>query len=1119
MVNSKSTVGLTVEQTAAVGYRGGALLVSAAAGSGKTKVLVERLLSRVDEGDNIDEFLVITYTRAAAAELRERILEEIAKRIDDDPRNRRLRRQLMLCRGAKIDTIHAFCTDILRENGHMAELPPDFRVADESESVLIKTEVLDDLLNKKYETLLHMFRNSGEVGTETPAQGSTGQADGSLDEQKSEASDFRELVDALSTGRDDRRLVAIILDVHAKLQSNPDPREWVKKQIENLYVEGIADMSETVWGRRLMDKTRAVADFWLSEMISIREEMRDYPAFEKAYGDSVNTTISGIEAFRRAMDISWDEARLCSAIDFPRTNRASGYEELKDVRKRCKAALEKCADIFECSSIEHIEDMLAVAPALSELLRLVLDFDDAFSKEKRRRGIVDFSDLEHLTLTMLTDVTTGEKTELARSISCRFKEIMVDEYQDVNAVQEMIFSAVSQEGGNIFMVGDVKQSIYRFRLADPSIFLKKYSSFTDVFANTAEVKSRMPRDGAKILLSRNFRSRSGILDTVNFIFENIMSSEFGEMDYTERESLIPGRDDGGDAGAAVEIDVIDMSALEHDEDEESPAKAQVEARFVAKRISMLVDGGYRIPDGHGGERSLVYSDIVILLRSMQGKAWQYSAALSELGIPVDMPGGEGFFETVEIDAALSLLSVIDNPMQDIPLAAALGGPVYGFTADELAEIRAESRGTDFFTALTRAAEDNAKFAGFLEDIDALRSVMQDMPSDRFIHYVYNKTGMLGRVGAMRGGKRRRENLLLLAEYARRFEQSGYRGLFGFLTYIRGLQEKGMELQGEAAALSDNAVRIMSIHKSKGLEFPVVFLADTSKRLNNADALKPLVMHQKIGVGAVRTDKQRRIEYPTLPLLAVRSALTSEMMAEELRVLYVAMTRAREKLIITAAFANAEREMEKLSRISRNGISPQALEETKNMAGWVLMPILRRQGSSDAMELRVEKDVLATLAAACDSPGVPPFGGGEKVVVATVPFDRARAVGEDVEMLRERFDFVYPYAMAPELPSKLTVTGLSRESGVDGGAVADVPVASESHSRTVSRRFAYARPGFITGKSLLTAAERGTALHLAMQYVDFSQCLSTGGVKEEERRLAHMGLLTVEQAAAVDAQKI
>jgi len=466
---SESKFDYTPEQKAAINHRGSALLVSAAAGSGKTKVLVERLLRRVCDGDDIDEFLVITYTRAAAAELRERIYDEISERLVNEPGNRRLRRQSLLCRGAQIGTIHSFCTEILRENAHLKGLPPDFRVADESESLMIKSEALENVLNDAYNTAVETVNNKqGEKKAYEPSPY------------------FSELLDMVSTGRDDRRLVDIVLDVHARLQSNTNPRGWIEGQKEKLFMAGITDVSTTQWGAELLQQAIHTAQFWHDEMILLREEMRAFADFEKAYGASVDATAESIDAFRRALGKGWDVAKQHSEIDFPKVKAISGYDDLKDKRTKCKAAMKKCAASFECGSDGHIEDMRAVAPAMSALLQLILDFDNEYAETKRRRGVVDFSDLEHLTLALLVDSKTGEKTGLAHAVSKRFKEIMVDEYQDVNAVQECIFNAVSQDGNNIFMVGDVKQSIYRFRLADPGIFLEKYQADEDTNLELAD---------------------------------------------------------------------------------------------------------------------------------------------------------------------------------------------------------------------------------------------------------------------------------------------------------------------------------------------------------------------------------------------------------------------------------------------------------------------------------------------------------------------------------------------------------------------------------------------------------------------------------------------------------
>lgn len=1067
----------TPQQSTAIETRGSALLVSAAAGSGKTKVLVERLLRYIsggEDGCDITEFLIITYTRAAASELRSRILDEISERLALEPDNRHLRRQAALVYEATIGTIHGFCTDILRENAHIAGLSPDFRVADESESAIIRDKVLEDLLDRRYETV-----------SETPG--------------------FKLLVDTMSAGRDDKKLKGIILETHAKLQSHANPDKWVEDQLEALDTGSLGEVSRTVWGRFLMDDASKKAAYWLGVMRQLRDEMTIHPDLDKAYGTSVDATIDGLKQLASALSRSWDEARSCAAVDFPRPKSVKGYEDLKEIRLRCKDALKKLASLFECASADLLEDMEAVRPAVTELLNLVLEFDRDFAEAKKKRGLVDFSDLEHLTARILTDFETEAPTETALAISRRFKEILVDEYQDVSRVQERIFNAVSRNGENIFMVGDVKQSIYRFRLADPTIFLDKYKSYKDV------EEASPAGEGRRVLLSTNFRSRGGILDAVNFIFKNVMSEDFGEMAYTEREFLYTGRKDKDIPEPAVELDVLDLSGIETEEDEENPEKTEVEADFVAARIEELIKSCMTIPDGQGGTRYVTYGDFAILLRSVKDKAALYEKALSDRNIPVALPGGEGFFAALEVSVTLSLLGVIDNPMQDIPLIAVLRSPVYGFTPDELAQIRAADRNSDFYGALVKSSETSGKCWKFLEELEAFRLIAPDMPADRFLWHVYNKTDMLAVMGALRGGNERRNNLMRLIELAARCEANGYRGLFGFMTLVRKLIENGEEPFGNNETPSGNAVKIMSIHKSKGLEFPVVILADTTKRFNKKDAAAPLLVHSKLGIGAKRTDLERRIEYPTLARLAVSKKLTQEMMSEELRVLYVAMTRAREKLIVVSTFADAEKELTKLAKDAAAPVPPQVLENTAGMWCFILLPALTRPEAECLCSTPV------TRSADCGEPWAI-----RKIKITEVPANRKEAPviperfearPEDVEALKESLGYRYPFIKAATIPSKLTATGLK-------GRFADYEAAEEAERlEAVWQRTPASRPGFITNRAELTPAERGTALHLAMQYIDYRKCGTIEEIRGELGRLKEKNFVSTQQADAVDPDKI
>jgi ATP-dependent helicase/nuclease subunit A len=1101
---SGQMTGFTPAQFAAITARGGNLLVSAGAGSGKTRVLVERLLRYVSEdedGCDITGFLIITYTRAAADELRSKIMEAISERLAAEPDNRRLRRQAALCMGAHIGTIHGFCADILRENAQLCGLSPDFRVTEESEVALLRDKILEELLDSRYETI-------------------------------GESPDFALLVDTMSAGRDDMKLKRIVLDAFARLQSHADPGKWIREQCASLEAAEQSDASETIWGRVLMEDASGKAVYWHGVLRDLQSEMTASSDFEKAYGASVASSVDGLGCFIAALGGDWDDARSCACIDFPRAKSVAGYDDLKEIRTRCRDALKKVAAVFECASADLMEDMAAVRPAVTALLDLVLQFDGAYAAAKKKRGLVDFTDLEHLTARLLTNFETMAPTEIAAAVSRRYREIMVDEYQDVSRVQEHILRAVSATGGNLFMVGDVKQSIYRFRLADPTIFLSKYKSYQDLPQAIGEGSSgaeAVTSDGGRrVLLSTNFRSRAGILDAVNFIFKNVMSEEFGEMAYTEREYLTPGRSDPETAEPAVELDVLDMCGIETAEDEEDPEKTEVEASFVAKRIEELLKSGMTAPDGQGGSRPLTSGDFCILLRSVRDKAAAYEKALAERSIPASLPGGEDFFGSVEVSVAISLLSIIDNPMQDIPLIAVLQSPVYGFTPDELAQIRLSDKNADFYGALVKASERNPKAEAFLRELDALRQTAPDMQADRFLWHVYEKTGMLGVMGALKNGALRRNNLMRLLELAVRCERSGYRGLFGFVTLLRRLIENGEEPFGSGEAASGDAVRIMSIHKSKGLEFPIVILADTAKRFNKKDATGPLLIHAELGVGAKRTDLRRRIEYPTLARVAVAKKLTQEMLSEELRILYVAMTRAREKLIVVATFADAGKELSKLEKDAaacgpRQCFAPQVLENASGLAGFILLPALLRP---EASCLRLNNDRLCAEAGApwdirrVEISQAPKYAG--RTAPETARPESARqptarqptARSEDVEALRRNLAYVYPYLEAASIPSKLTATGLK-------GRFADVEAAEEAESPDYvkKQRAPALRPAFIVERKTLTRAERGTALHLAMQYIDYEKCLTPEGVRGELRRLGEMSFLSAQQAGAVDPDKI
>jgi len=1066
----KSEIKLTPEQAAAVCNRGGDLLVAAAAGSGKTRVLVERVLSYVTDPDapyGIDEFLIITYTNAAAAELRGRILDALSERLAADPYNMALRRQTRLCYKAQIGTIHSFCSGLLRENAFRLNISPDFRVLDDGESKLLKASVLDALLEEQYEAI-------------------------SLD------SPFAELVDAMSAGRDDAKLAAVLLDAYEKLQSQPDPEAWVASLLLQLEIPEGTDAGETIWGGVLLNRVADVAAFWSERMEKLLREADD--VFYAGYGPSLEQTLDGLRTLHSAAQSGrWDDALRAVDVPFPSGMvRGNNYEQEKAIRQKCKDEVKRLKKLLEADSAVLLEDMRQAAPMIRELYRLVLELERRYAAEKRRRGAVDFSDQEHMALKLLYDPAAQAPTPLAANVAARYREILVDEYQDVNPVQERIFSALSEGRGNLFMVGDVKQSIYRFRLADPTIFLHKYNTFAD--ADSAA-------DGAprRILLTRNFRSRAGVLDAVNFVFSNVMSVPFGEMEYTEREYLYAGAPQPPTQEPAVELDVLSMCGETDEAWEESPKRGECEAAFVAERIGELIKS-FRVPEGDG-DRPLRYGDIAILLRSANKKSERYAEALRSAGIPVASPGGVGFFQTLEVSVVLSLLSVIDNPRQDIPLISVLCSPIFGFTADDLAEIRTADRLADFFDALCANAARSEKCRQFLKLLEDFRSVAADLSVSALLWQIYSVTGVTAVMGAMYGGEARKQNLMLLLEYAVTFEKNGYKGLYSFISYLRELQARNSEPKLQAASAED-AVQIMTIHKSKGLEFPVVIAAGLSDSINTTNLHNDLLVHTRLGVGPRLRIKSQHLEYNTLARLAISEASRTELLAEELRVLYVAMTRAREKLILVASYQNAQNKLGKLQMLAELPVAPEALLRTNSVADWLLLPLLCRP---EGDVLRGERQYDAASDAWC----VRLKDVGAAPSVASEENAEAERGGEASETLtaaiRNRLDFRYPYAEAVNIPSKLTATQAKGKTEASDPESGQLPGFAEEKPLR--------RPDFGKKEKRLSGAEMGTALHTVMQRIDYAAGKSPDGVQAEIRRLAASDVLTEEEAQSVPAEKI
>ncbi|MGE4549039.1 MAG: helicase-exonuclease AddAB subunit AddA [Intestinibacillus sp.] len=1067
----------TAEQRATIENRGGTLLVSAAAGSGKTAVLVERVLRRLtDPADpaDIDRFLMVTYTNAAAAELRGKIADALTARLAETPDDARLRRQLFLVHRAPITTVHAFCLNLAREQFALLGIAPDFRIADQTEAQLLMDEVLDGVLETQYEE---------------------------------EDAGFLALSDLLTAGRDDKRLHEVVRETYEKIQAHPYPGAFLE-QVRSGYIAPQADPTQTAHGQVLLREAQLAVSYGAGCLDRAIAQLQEDDDLRDAYLPAFLSDRARADELLAAIDrADWDGAvETAQNIGFDRLKSVRGYEDkqhlenLKAQREEWKAVVKKVAGKLLCVTAAGAEeDRARVAPAMSALADTVERFTAAFSEEKRRRNLVDFNDLEHFAIRLLLN-HAGQPTDLAHSLSGQFTEVLVDEYQDTNAVQDAIFGAVSDGGRKLFMVGDVKQSIYSFRLANPYIFLNKYQAFADA-DSAAEGQPR------RVVLSRNFRSRAGVLDATNYIFGSVMSSDVGDLEYDAREMLYQGADFADEDNPCYRTEICVIDASKNPKTGETPDKTAAEARAVAARITGLLHEGFPVYDkALGRMRPAVPSDCTILLRSVKNKAAVYARALEEAGLSAQTADSTGLLAAVEVRAVVSLLSVIDNPRQDVELIGVLRSPLFGFTEQELADIRLRDKKVCFYDALCLAAEDE-KAALFVQQFARWRLLAADLPVYRLLRLLYDETGALGLYGALPNGVKRQENLLAFFERARAYEAQGHRGLFRFMHQIRGMLASEEDFPAANAETDGGAVRIMSIHKSKGLEFPIVFLADCAKSFNESDLYAPVLVHSELGFGPKCRDLERGIQYPTLQRLAIAAQARREQISEELRILYVGMTRAREKLIVTCASGSAISSLKKWAPLAAmDKIPPYALGAARSTALWLLTPLLRHPAAG-------------TLREWAEVPLAPDTGAPESMDFRCLRAEEcgigAPQTQETAPDTRGIVPAVQPYlqyaaAFLQDIPAKLTATGIKK------GFKAE-EAAEDTPTRRTERTLR--RPFFDREAQGLTPSETGTAHHLFMQFADFSVCISIEGVRAECARLAEKHILSREQADAVDAEKI
>ncbi len=1047
---------LTAQQLEAVQNRGGKLLVSAAAGSGKTKVLVDRLmgylLDPVDPA-NIDDFLMITYTKAAAAELRGKIAAKLSERVAQDPDNRHLQQQLQRLYLTKISTVHAFCGDVLREYAYRLDLAGDFRVADENECRELRETVLQKMLDEAYE-------NADDA--------------------------FRMFVDSQGLGRDDRLVPEIIQKVYDSARCHLDPESWLRHCEALVDTDAVTDAAQTRFGEYLI---RRLSD-WLDLQVKAMGHCIDLAAQQDNCQKVLdNLTDTQLQLQRLRDSQSWDEIVSRKDVDFgrlvfPKNFDEDAKEQIKSVRDLCKKGLEKQTRAFENDSAQVLSDLAVSADALRGLMTQVRAFDTAFTKAKRSRRVLDFGDLEHKMLDLLLGKSRSGITSAAHEIGSRFREVMVDEYQDSNAVQDAIYNALTAKKQNLFLVGDVKQSIYQFRLADPGIFLEKYQDFLPADRATAG-------EGRKVLLSKNFRSSGGVLSGCNDVFRMCMCPEVGGLYYGDEEALYEGIPHVPLGEPETSLYCIDVQEETYPE----------EAAFVAAHIQELLDGTHFVREGEQ-LRPIRPEDIAILLRSPGSAGGYFQHALDQCGIRYASGGGVDLLQTAEVATLRSILQAIHNPRLDIPLIAAMASPVFGFTANDLALLRGENKLCCIYECLQQSAE--SKCREFMATLQRLRQALRIHSLTGLLEEIFISTGMLDLYASMENGAVRRANLESFYQLAADFEAGGNRDLGRFLEHLDAMQVQGLITAGDQSAAG--CVTIMSIHKSKGLEFPVVFLCGLGREFNTESQRSAVLCHKEMGLGLSAVDNQNRLRYPTIAKRAISARIGAESVSEELRVLYVAMTRARDRLIMTYASNRLQQDIAQIVRQIDAGGKDLLIRQAVCPGDWVLLTALQRTEAGELFALggkpmETETQTTPWHIRVVQAPSLN-ANHRENEEKQCLPVSILRRIQEGLS-----FRYAHPEAILT--PSKQTATQRK-------GRIKDAEAAENTQEPPVFQRL-WRQPSFAGHQP--SGREYGNAIHAMMQYADFAACTDAAAVAGEIGRLVEQQFLSREQASWIKPQKI
>ena len=1065
----------TSEQQKVIDLRNRNILVSAAAGSGKTAVLVERIIRRLTEDDtptDVDRLLIVTFTEAAAAEMKERIGAAIEKKLEERPGDIRLERQATLIHSAQITTIHSFCLAVIRDHFHVIGIDPGFRIAEEGELKLLKQDVLEELLEECYA------------------------------EAKEEFLDFTE---RFGSGKSDKKIEEIILKMYEYSRSYPRPDRWLDQCVKAYESEDLEVRAEERVRMRAADIERV-----LERGLKICEE----PDGPYMYGDMLDSDLEELERLQRAenFDAMYSAAagfkwkRLSSRKDD--TVSPDKKEKVKKLREQAKSLLKGMQeDYFYAPREVWQQDMQDALPSVVTLTELVKRFAHMLDEKKRLRNMIDFNDMEQFALAILTEEKDGElvPSAVAGEYQDRFDEVMIDEYQDSNLVQETILTSVSRVSRgeyNIFMVGDVKQSIYSFRLSRPELFMEKY--------NTYSLKDSVTQ---RIDLHKNFRSREEVLDSVNDIFRQIMKKELGGIEYDDSAALYPGAEfpplpSGKEDFCKSELLLLDK------EDTRGEDERQAEARMIARRIRELIRDGVVLDKETREYRRVQYRDIVILTRSIRGWAEVFSSVLGEEGIPAYSVSREGYFETYEVSVLLDYLKILDNARQDLPLAAVLTSVFGGLDTRELAEIRIAYPNVPFYNAAAMCAKGDAaedacmeelrgKLRRFYDQVRYFREKVPYTPIHELLEEIIDKTGYGLYIATMPGGAQRMANVEMLTERAAAFEGTSYKGLFNFVRYIAQLKKYDVDY-GEAGIMDEQAdtVRIMSIHKSKGLEFPIVFVAGMGKKFNTQDTKGSVLLHPDWGAGVDLIDLKRRTKTPTFLKKMIREETALENLAEEMRILYVALTRAKEKLIMTgAAKITEDGAVSDISSVFR-------AEGAKCYLDWVLPCIL----SDETGKVKQESPVEVSVFRAEDL--TPQQEETQAEVVAEDVLRNWDASQVYEPELRERLDaqidYVYPFEDEGKMKLKFTVSELKKWASLAEEA------GEEMYEEPVVVPLI---PEFLKEEEILTGAPRGSAYHKLLELLDFTVDYDVENLIAAVQQLRQEGRLTDEMTECIRPKDI